>query len=133
MGMTTPGDKINLCLTSRQFLHSSVVALREAQNALPQVDIPSISSRQLKEIEHISQYLLTDMISADRCKQIKVILNVFHKNTIEALKWVHDTYQTTVQKNFQEAESNVQAVAKKIRNERLRFIGVTMGRNVTMS
>lgn len=132
MAMKLPSEKIGLCLDCRQNLHNSVIALTEAQNALPQVDIPSISSRQLTEVQHINQYLLTDMTSEDRSKQIKVILEVFHRNTIAALEWVHETYQNTMQKNFQDTESNVQAVARKIRSERLRFIGVTMGRNVAM-
>lgn len=125
-------EKLALCLDCRQSLHSSVIALSEAQNALPQVDIPSISSRQLAEVQHINQYLLTDMVSADRSKQIRVILDVYHRNTKAALEWIHDTYEQKMQKNFQEAEGNVQAVAKRIRVERLKFIAVTMGRDVRM-
>lgn len=72
------------------------------------------------------------MASEDRTKQIRVILEVFYRNTSAALDWVHETYQKTMQKNFQDAEKNVQSVALKIRNERLSFIGVTMGRTAAM-
>lgn len=133
MGVRSPSEKLNLCMDCRQCLHSSVVALSQAQSALPQVDVPSISSRQLAEVQHINLYLLTDMASADRSKQIKMILDVFHRNTMRALEWIHDTYEKTVQKNFQEAENNVQAIALRIRSERLRFISVTLGKNVAMS
>lgn len=133
MGIKLATEKLTLCMDCRQNVHNSVVALSEAQNALPQVDIPSISSRQISELQHINLYLLTDMASEDRSKQIKVILDVYHRNTIKALEWVHDTYEKTVQKNFQDAEQNVQEIAKRIRSERLKFIGVSMGRNVGMS
>lgn len=131
MAMKMPSEKLNLCLDCRQTLHSSIIALVEAQNALPQVDVPSISTRQLTELQHISQYLLTDMVSEDRSKQIRVILEVYYRNTQRALDWVHTTYQSSMQKNVQDAEDNVQAVAKGLRKERLKFIGVTMGRSVT--
>lgn len=132
MAMKVPSEKVALCLDCRQTLLSSIIALTEAQNALSQVDVPNISSRQLTEIQHINQYLLSDMASEDRSKQIKGILDVYHKNTVSALEWVHSTYQKTMLKNFQDAESNVQTVAKKLRSERLKFIGVTMGRNAAM-
>lgn len=128
MAMKVPSEKVNLCLDCRQTLHSSIIALTEAQNALSQVDIPAISSRQIAELQHINQYLLTDMSSEDRSKQIRVILDVYHRNTVRALEWVHNTFQNTMQKNFQDAERNVHNVAKKLRAERLKFIGVTMGR-----
>lgn len=133
MASKQPDEKTGLCLDCRQSLHSAVIALTEAQNALPQVDVPSISSRQLTELQHINQYLLTDMASGDRGKQVKMILEVFHRNTTKALEWVHDTYEKTMQKNFQEAENNVQAVAKRIRGERLKFIGMTMSKNMALS
>lgn len=133
MAMKVPSEKVALCLDCRQTLHNSIIALTEAQNALSQVDVPSISSRQLAEIQHTNQYLLSDMASADRSKQIKGILDGYHRNTTSALEWVHNTYQKTMLKNFKDAESDVQAVAKKLRSERLKFIGATMGRSAAMS
>lgn len=133
MAVKTPSEKISLCLDCRQSLHSAVMALAEAQNALPQVDIPSISTRQLTEMNHVNQYLLTDMCSPGRSKQLKAILDHFHRETISALEWVLETYEQTFQGNIQDAENQVQSIAKSIRSERLKFIRTTMGRNSVMT
>ena len=131
--MKLPSDRTGLCLDCRQALTCSIVALTEAQSALSQVDVPSISSRQVAEVQHINQYLLTDMVNEGRAKQIVAILDDYHRNTVAALEWVQKTYQDTVAKNFQEAERNVQETARKLREERIKFISVTMGRGVSMA
>lgn len=133
MAVKNPGEKISLCLDCRQCLHSAVMALAEAQNALPQVDIPSISTRQLTEMNHMNQYLISDMCSPGRSKQVKAILDNFHRNTISALEWVHETYEKTFQGNIQDAENQVQNIAKSIRRERLKFIATTLGRTRVMT
>lgn len=123
----SPVDKINLGIDCRQHLHNSILAFSEAQNAVPQVEIPHVSPRQLMELQHTNLYLLTDMASELKVKQIKSELEIYQRNTNLALAWLHATYKKTMQKNFQDAESVVQKSATRLREERLKFINSTLG------
>lgn len=125
MGVKSAADKINVCLDCRQNLQNSMMAFSAAQNALPQVEIPHVTPRQLSEIEHINLYLITDLPNAQRLKQIRKILEIYQRNTELALKWLHSTYEKTLAANFREAETNVGALTKKLRDERLKFFDIT--------
>lgn len=59
-------ERISLALDSRNSLLSSLAAFEGSQSALPLVEIPYVTPRQISAVRHANVYLLTDMANEAR-------------------------------------------------------------------
>lgn len=122
-----PKVKIDLAIECRSSLLGSIVALKSAQEALPQVDIPHITQRQIVAVVHANEYLLTDIANIDRYQHSRRVFDVYHNSLIESIKWLHDVFKRTLKKDLDEAEDGVLTIAKKLRQYRVNFIQTRLG------
>lgn len=120
-------DKIALAIDCRSALLGSLVAFKCAQEALPQVDIPHITNRQIVAVSHANEYLLTDIANVDRYRHTKSVLNAYQNGLSQSIKWLQDMFQNTLKNDLQEAEVEVVQLAKKLRQIRSDFIRVKVG------
>lgn len=108
----------------------SLVAFQSAQEALPQVEIPHITNRQIVAVSHANEYLLTDIANNDRYQHTKTVLDAYRNSLSKSLQWLNDTFQTTLKKDLQEAENDVATLSKKIRQLRVEYIQSVAGRRL---
>lgn len=59
-------DRVSYALDSRSCILNSLAAFEGAQGALPQVEVPFVSPRQVSAVQHANVYLLTDMANDAR-------------------------------------------------------------------
>lgn len=117
-----PAERITLVTDCRSSIQGSIVALKGAQEALPQIEINHITQRQITAVMHANEYLLTDMADEDRLQHTGNVLNVYQTNVSLAIKWLHDTFKKSIKKDLDEAEDLVFTTAKKLRQFRVEYI-----------
>lgn len=124
---STAPEKIALALDCRSVCHGALIALEIAQAALPQVEIPFVTLRQQSAVKHGLIYMLTDMINPSRYRHTKNVLEGFQANVEKSVKWLHDTFNETLKKDFDESDQAVISIAKKLREIRKQYITQRMG------
>lgn len=117
-----PAERVTLATKCRSSIQNSIVALKAAQEALPQMDINHITQRQITAVMHANEYLITDMADEDRYLHTSNVLNVYQKNCAAAVLWIRETYMKSTKKELDAAESVVLATAEKLRNFRVEYI-----------
>ncbi|XP_050083342.1 uncharacterized protein LOC126569958 [Anopheles aquasalis] len=114
---------ITLALDTRAACHGALVALEAAQAALPHVEIPYITIRQQTAVRHALIYLITDLVQEPRYRHTRDVFSVFSTNVTKAVHWVHECYNETLRQDYDGADQAATLLAKRLRDERLRFIG----------
>lgn len=114
----------------RSSLLGSLVAFKCSQEALPQVDMPHITNRQIVAVSHANEYLFTDIANADRYQHTKNVLEAYQNGLSQSIKWLHEVFQNTLKKDLQEAENDVVQLARKLRQIRSDFIRAKIGYRV---
>lgn len=122
-----PKVKTDLAIECRSSLLGSIVALKSMQEALPHVDIPHITQRQIVAVSHANEYLLTDVANADRYQHSGRVFDVYASSLTESIKWLHDVYKRTLKKDLDGAEDEVLTIAKKLRQFRANYIQMKIG------
>lgn len=117
-----PGERITLGTDCRSSIQGSIIALKGAQEALPQIEINHITQRQITAVMHANEYLLTDMADEDRYQHTGNVLNVYQNNIQLAIKWLHETFKKSIKKDLDDAEDLVLTTAKKLRQFRIEYI-----------
>ncbi|XP_031623101.1 uncharacterized protein LOC116340645 [Contarinia nasturtii] len=120
-------DKITSATDCRTALLGSLMAFKCAQEALPQVDIPHITNRQIVAVAHANEYLLTDIGNSERYQHTKHVLDAYHKSLSKSTIWIHDIFQKTLIKDLQEAENSVKLLSEKLRQIRADYIRAKVG------
>lgn len=62
-----------------------------------------------------------------RYRHTSQVLDVFQINATKAVEWLHNTYNVTLKKDLDDANSNVQGIAKRLRFERVRYMTEKIG------
>lgn len=120
-------EKIALATDCRTSLMGSLIAFKFTQEALPHVDIPHITHRQIVAVSHANEYLFTDIVNSDRYEHTKHVLDAYQKSLNESITWLHNIFQTTLKNDLRDAENDVQSLAKKLRNIRSENIRMKIG------
>lgn len=126
----TDNDRISSALDSRHSMQTSLQAFDGAQNALPQVDIPYVTPRQVSSVWNANIYCLTDLANESKSKHILEIYQSYSSNILKAIEWVQETYKRTLKKDLDDAEDAVLTVAKKLRHERLNNYSEIVGNRI---
>lgn len=111
----------------RSSLLGSLIAFKYAQEALPQVEIPHTTNRQIVAVSHANEYLFTDIANFDRYQHTKLVLDAYQKSISQSIAWQHDVFQKTLKKDLDEAEQDVSSLAKKLRQIRSDYIRSKVG------
>lgn len=111
----------------RSALLGSIIAFKCGQEALPQVEIPCITNRQIVAVSHANEYLLTDIPNLERYEHTKTVLEVYGKSLADSVAWLNDVFQKTLRKDFQKAEEDVAILSKKLRQLRSDYIRTKIG------
>lgn len=125
--------KITLATDCRSALLGSIIAFKCGQEALPQVEIPCITNRQIVAISHANEYLLTDIANLERYQHTKTVLEAYKKNLSDSVAWLNDVFQKTLRKDLQEAEEAVVTLSKKLRQLRSDYIRTKIGYRIQSS
>lgn len=115
----SPGGKIEAAIECRTSLIASVIALKRSQEALPQVDIPHITQRQIVAVSHANEYMLTDIANIDRYRHSQRVFDVYQRSLGDSTKWIGDKFRETLKKDFDDSGDTMQAIAKQLRQIRL--------------
>lgn len=115
----------------RSSLLGSLVAFKCGQEALPQVEIPHITNRQIVAVSHANEYLLTDIANIDRYQHTKNVLEAYRKSLSQSIAWLNDIFQKTLKKDLLEAENDVATLSKKLRQIRSDYIRSKVGYQTT--
>lgn len=127
MFCSEPKVKIDLAIGCRLSLLGSLTALKSTQEALPQVDIPHITQRQIVAVSHANEYLLTDIANIDRYQHSRHVFDVYQNSLTESIKWLHDVFKRTLKKDLDDAEDVVLTIAKRLRQYRINYIQIKIG------
>lgn len=119
--------KIELAIECRSTLLGSLTALQCVHDALPQVDIPHITQRQIVAVSHTNEYLLTDIANRERYDHSHRVFAVYQQSLNNAMQWLQDVFKRTLKKDLDEAEDSVLTIAKKLRQYRVNIIQVKFG------
>lgn len=119
--------KIDLAIECRSSILGSIIALKSAQEALPHVDIPHITQRQIVAVSHANEYLLTDIANVDRYRHSGRVFEAYQNSLTESIKWLHDIYKRTLKRDLDGAEDGVLTIAKKLRQYRATYIQMKIG------
>lgn len=120
-------EKITLTLDCRASILGSLIAVRCAQEALPNVDIPHITNRQIVAVSHANEYLFTDIVNSDRYQHTKCVLDAYQHSLSESLTWLYDMFNNTLKKDLDNAKNETNAVALKLREIRAHNIQMKSG------
>lgn len=105
----------------------SLVAIRCAQEALPNVDIPHITNRQIVAVSHANEYLFTDIVNTDRYQHTKYVLDVYQHSLSDSLTWLYDKFNNTLKKDLENAKNEANVIAKQLRDIRAHKIQMKIG------
>lgn len=119
--------KIDLAIECRASLLGSLTALKSAQEALPHVDIPHITQRQIVAVGHANEYLLTDIANTERYQHTRRVFDAYQRSLTESIQWLHDVFKRTLKKDLDDAEDGVLTIAKKLRQYRVSYIQIKIG------
>lgn len=125
--------KITLATECRSALLGSIIAFKCGQEALPQVDIPCITNRQIVAVSHANEYLLTDIADLERYQHTKTVLEAYRKSLIDSVAWLNDVFQKSLRKDLQEAEEVVATLSKELREFRSEYIRRKIGYRIQSS
>lgn len=125
--------KITLATDCRSALLGSIIAFKCGQEALPQVEIPCITNRQIVAVSHANEYLLTDIANNERYQHTKTVLETYKKSLSDSVTWLNDVFQKTLRKDLQEAEEVVATFSKKLRQLRSDYIRTKIGYRIQSS
>lgn len=120
-------ERIQLALDTRSACHSSLVALECAQQALPNVELPHITSRQCSAVRHAIVYILTDMANENRYQHTKNVLEAYQVNTTKAIDWLFSTYKKTLDEDLTAQIDNIKVLAFRLRRERVKHFKEIVG------
>lgn len=70
------------------------------------------------------------MANKDRYQHTVRVLEAYEKNVSLALKWLHDTFKTTLKKDLTEADDVVLSIAKQLRQFRNEYIRIRANNKV---
>ncbi|XP_055683783.1 uncharacterized protein LOC129790333 [Lutzomyia longipalpis] len=121
-------DKLSLALDCRHALQAAIKAYEGAQTALPQAEI--IRNRHLTSVRNASQYLLTDMVNERRYKQSSGLFEAFQETLSTTTAWLQETFTTTLGADIRESETLMVQLAKRLRQERLKYISTNYGNRI---
>ena len=65
-----------------------------------------------------------------RYRHTKEVLEAYQLNTAKAVEWLHDTFQKTLSKDFEDANVNVIELVKKLRQERIKNFSAKVGKKI---
>lgn len=116
-----------MAIECRASLLGSLVALKCAQEALPHVDIPHITQRQIVAVGHANEYLLTDIANAERYQHSRHVFDVYRNSLNESIQWLHEVFKRTLKKDLDDAEDGVLHQAKRLRQYRANYIQIKIG------
>lgn len=122
-----PKAKIDLAIGCRSSLLGSLAALKSVQEALPHVDIPHITPRQIVAVSHANEYLLTDIANTERYHHSQRVFEVYRNSLNESIQWLHDVFKRTLKKDLDDAEDGVLTIAKRLRQYRANYIQIKIG------
>lgn len=125
--VSSMNEKITLATDCRSSLLGSIIAFKCGQEALPQVEIPCITNRQIVAVSHANEYLLTDIANLERYQHTKIVLETYRKSLSDSVAWLNDVFQKTLRKDLQEAEEAVTTLSKKLRQLRSDYIRTKIG------
>lgn len=111
-------NKISAASECRQSVLGAITAFRCAQEALPQVEIQHITNRQAVAVGHANEYMFTDIANPDRYQHTRRVLDAFHQGLNKSTIWLHEIFQETLKKDFENAEKDVRTLAKELRQLR---------------
>lgn len=114
-------NKISAASDCRASVLGAITAFRCAQESLPQVEIQHITNRQAVAVGHANEYMFTDIANPDRYLHTKRVLDAFHQGLNKSTIWLHETYQETLKKDFQDAENDVRSLANELRKIRSEY------------
>ncbi|XP_055920608.1 uncharacterized protein LOC129952175 [Eupeodes corollae] len=116
--LSSPKDIVHLALECRNNTQASLISLECAQLSLPNVEIKFVSNRQMLAVKHINTYMITDIADESRYNHVTKVLETYENNMQNASKWLYDTYDSTLRKDFEKAEKTVKSLAGKLRSHR---------------
>ncbi|XP_055837392.1 uncharacterized protein LOC129905828 [Episyrphus balteatus] len=116
--LRSPKDVIHLVLECRNNTQASLIALECAQLSLPNVEIKFVSNRQVLAVKHINTYMITDIADELRYNHVTKVLETYEENMQNASSWLYETYNSTLRKDFDKAESTVKTLSGKLRSHR---------------
>lgn len=119
---SVPADRITYATDCRSSIQNSIIALKAAQEALPQLEINHITQRQITAVMHANEYLLTDMADEDRYQHTSNVLNVYYENVEAAVLWQHNSFLASIKRKLDEAENAVLTTARLLREYRVEYI-----------
>lgn len=111
----------------RASILGSLIAIRCAQEALPNVDMPHITNRQIVAVSHANEYLFTDTVNTDRYQHTKCVLDAYQRSLSESVTWLYNIFNNTLKKDLDNAKREANAVAHKLRDIRAHNIQLKIG------